>query len=106
MQPNGNPPGPSIGAVIANPNLTVRASESGNEDITRKGNEVTYRYSYEYDSHHNWTKRTMSLVKKTDQSTTLVPIKITYRAIAYYIKRQTCGLCKSGSQWKTPNQHD
>jgi hypothetical protein len=84
VPPNGVSKGPSVADVVKNPNLTVRVTEPLSSNTLRRTTESDYSYSYEYDSHGNWTKRIQSLVKRVDKQSTAVPVTVTYRTITYY----------------------
>jgi hypothetical protein len=86
ISPNGTTRPPSVAEVNKNPNLTQRVIQSTNADAPKVGSESTYSYTYEFDSHGNWTRRVQNLVKKADKSTAAVtvPLTVTYRTITYY----------------------
>ena len=75
---NPYPPPLSVRDVAKNPNRTVRTTET--RAVTKEGNSSHYEYTYEYDSHHNWIKRTTYVVTEIGRA----PIKETYRTIVYY----------------------
>jgi hypothetical protein len=69
--------------VAKNPNQTQRAIQNVRENSRQTKLESNFIYKYEeYDSHHNWTRRVVYVLKK--ESPQPVPVSITYRTITYY----------------------